>query len=124
MWSHGNFYWNELMTHDVQRSKKFYENVIGWQFEPMSMDGMTYWVAKEDGDSVGGMFEMQGPEFETVPEHWTSYIAVDDVDGRVQKAVAAGGKALREPFDIPNVGRIAILRDSVGAVIALITPTS
>jgi predicted enzyme related to lactoylglutathione lyase len=24
MWSHGNFYWNELMTHDPERAKRFY----------------------------------------------------------------------------------------------------
>jgi predicted enzyme related to lactoylglutathione lyase len=23
MWSHGNFYWNELMTRDVEQAKKF-----------------------------------------------------------------------------------------------------
>ena len=24
MWSHGSFYWNELMTRDVEQAKKFY----------------------------------------------------------------------------------------------------
>jgi uncharacterized protein len=49
---------------------------------------------------------------------------VDDVDARLRRAVAAGATALREPFDIPGVGRIAILRDAAGAVIGFITPAS
>ena len=30
MWTHGNFYWNELMTRDVEKAKKFYGDTIGW----------------------------------------------------------------------------------------------
>lgn len=37
--SHGSFCWNELMTHDAQRAKKFYADTIGWTFDPMPMDG-------------------------------------------------------------------------------------
>ena len=38
-----------------------------------------------------------------------SYLAVDDVDARVKKAQAAGAKLMRPIFDVPGVGRIAIL---------------
>jgi hypothetical protein len=46
MWSHGQFYWNELMTHDPERAKKFYGDTIGWTFEGMPMDdgSGTYWA--------------------------------------------------------------------------------
>jgi len=27
--SHGKFYWNELMTRDVERAKRFYGDTIG-----------------------------------------------------------------------------------------------
>jgi predicted enzyme related to lactoylglutathione lyase len=37
-----------------------------------------------------------------VPEHWLSYIAVDNVDERYKKALAAGAKEGRAPFDIPK----------------------
>ncbi len=57
-----------------------------------------------------------------VPPHWMSYIAVDDVDARLAKAVDAGAKVLREPFDVPGVGRIAMLTDGGGAAIGWITP--
>ncbi|WP_371326978.1 hypothetical protein [Stappia sp. ES.058] len=50
-----------------------------------------------------------------------SYIAVDDVDARIEKAVGAGGTALRQPFDVELVGRIAIVSDPKGAVTGWMT---
>ena len=45
-WSHGHFYWNELMTRDAEKAKKFYGETVGWNFEAMPMPDGTYWVAK------------------------------------------------------------------------------
>jgi predicted enzyme related to lactoylglutathione lyase len=123
MWSHGSFYWNELMTRDAEAAKKFYGDTIGWTFDAMPMPDGTYWVAKMGGTPVGGIFTMNGPAFEGLQEHWVSYIAVDDVNARLKKLTAAGGKVHRDPFDIPNVGRIAIVEDPGGAVMAWMTPT-
>jgi predicted enzyme related to lactoylglutathione lyase len=113
-WSHGSFYWNELMTRDVNRAKKFYQDTIGWNFEGMPMPNGTYWVAKQDGKPVGGIFDISPAEFKGVPECWMSYLAVDDVDARVKKAVAAGAKLMKPVFDVPGVGRIAVLTEPGG----------
>jgi predicted enzyme related to lactoylglutathione lyase len=122
-WSHGNFCWNELLTKDVERAKAFYGQTIGWTFEAMPMpDGGTYWVAKIDGRPAGGIFPTTGPGFEKVPEAWMSYLAVDDVDARVAKATAAGARLMRPIFDVPGVGRIAILTEPGGAGIGWMTP--
>jgi predicted enzyme related to lactoylglutathione lyase len=124
-WRHGEFNWNELMTRDVEASKRFFEATLGWTFDAMpSMGGGTYWIAKAGGEMVGGLMPLEGPQFAGVPESWMGYIAVDDVDARCKKAAASGGKVMREPFDIPNVGRIAILTDSRGVAIGLMTPAS
>ena len=50
------------------------------------------------------------------PTCWFSYLEVDDVDKRIKKVKAAGGAVMREPWDVPTVGRIAIVKDSGGAV--------
>ncbi len=63
MWSHGSFYWNELMTHDPERAKKFYASSIGWTFDAMPMPDGTYWLAKLEDKPVGGIFPMTGAEF-------------------------------------------------------------
>jgi uncharacterized protein len=123
--SHGSFCWNELLTHDPARAKKFYADTIGWTFDPMKMqDGGTYWVAKAGDKMVAGIFELKGPEFADVHENWMPYIAVDDVDKRVKKATAAGATLMRPLFDIPGIGRIAILREPGGAGVGWMTPAA
>ena len=123
MAAHGHFHWNERLSRDVEQAKKFYGETIGWTFQPMAMgDGAAYWVAIEDGQPVAGIFPTNRPEFEGVPDGWMSYLAVDDVDARVKKAQAAGAKLMRPIFDVPDVGRIAILTEPGGAGVGWITP--
>ena len=124
MWSHGNFYWNELMTHDVEQAKTFYGSVVGWTFDATPMAEGTYWVAMMGDTPVGGLFPMSGADFEGVPENWMSYLAVDDVDARLTQATAAGATTCREPFDVPGVGRIAILKEPGGAMVGWMTPVT
>ena len=125
MWSHGTFYWNELMTRDVEKAKAFYSTTIGWTFDAMPMpEGGTYWMAKMGDKPVGGIFSITAPAFEGVPESWMPYLAVDDVDARVKKAIAAGATLMRPPFDVTGVGRIAILKEPGGAGIGWMTPVN
>ena len=115
MTAHGAFHWNELMTRDIEKSKDFYGKTLGWTYEDMPMPGgMNYTIIKSNGQMVGGMFPLAGTEFEGMPETWFSYIAVDDLDSRLKKLKAAGGKVHREPWEIPEVGRIAIVADQAG----------
>ena len=120
---HGAFHWNELMTRSLEKAKAFYAETLGWQYETFPAPSGAYTLCKAGGSPVGGMFEMTpGGEFDGIPDHWFAYVAVDDVDARLAKVEAAGGAILRSPFDVPEVGRIAIVKDSAGAAIGWITP--
>ncbi len=122
MWQHGRFHWNELMTRDAETARKFYAETLGWSFDAMPMENGTYWVAKSGDDPLGGIFTMDGPDFEGIPEHWFAYVSVDDIDARLKKAVENGATVIREPFEVPGVGRIAILTEPGGAAIGWMTP--
>src|ERR1700734_1011291 len=63
--SHGTFYWNELMTRDVEGAKKFYADTIGWSYDGMPMPGGsgTYWLPTMDGEPGGGPFGHGGLGF-------------------------------------------------------------
>lgn len=124
MTAHGAVHWNELNTRNVKKAKEFYKKTLGWSYDDMPMGDMygTYTIVKSGDKMLGGMLEMKGPMFEGVPENWFTYFAVDDVDKMMKKAKDAGGTVLREPWDVPNVGRIAIVKDSNGAVQGWITP--
>jgi predicted enzyme related to lactoylglutathione lyase len=104
MASHGRFHWNELRTRDIERAKRFYGETIGWTFQPMAA-----------GD-------VDQPRFKGVPESWIPYLAVYDVDARVEAAVAAGATLVMPIFEVPDVGRIAMLREPGGAGIGWMTP--
>jgi predicted enzyme related to lactoylglutathione lyase len=123
MTTHGHFHWNERLARDVEQAKTFYSETIGWTYHTHPMaDGATYWLAIQDGRPVAGILPTNRPEFGGVPDGWMSYLAVDDVDARVKKAEAAGARLMRPIFDVPDVGRIAILTEPGGAAVGWITP--
>lgn len=122
MADHGTFWWNELAATDVESAKQFYEKVVGWTFQEMPMpDGGTYWLLMAGDKRVGGLMAMPEMAPAGTPAYWMSYVAVDDVDTAVATAGAAGGTVLVEPFDIPNIGRMSVVRDPQGAVLSLVT---
>ena len=125
MKAHGTFFWNELMIWSVDKAKAFYEETLGWQYESHPMaDGGTYTLCKAGETMAAGIFEMKPDTgFDGVPDHWFAYIAVDDIDARLAGVEAAGGEIMRPAFDVPDVGRFAVVKDSAGASIGWVTPT-
>ena len=122
MGPHGKFYWNELLTDDVEKAQAFYSATLGWTFSEMPTGGgHAYYVATLGGEPVAGMMDKTDILPPQVPPHWFSYINVDDVGARVELLKAAGGQVVREPFDIPGVGRIAIVCDATGAPFGMMT---
>lgn len=121
--AHGEVHWSELMTTDAEAAKKFYSEVCGWTFDDMPMPFGTYHVAMTKDGPAAGIMPMNDEMAEHTPVGWYTYIAVDDVDRAVEQVKSAGGTALNDPFDVPEVGRIAIVKDSAGATIGLITPS-
>lgn len=117
---HGAFGWHELMTTDVEAAKAFYSKLFGWEMVEYPMDVGTYWGLKVNGDEVGGMMNMT-PEMSGMPPVWGIYITVDDVDQTARQVESLGGKIMRPPSDIPDVGRFCVFADPQGAVIQAIT---
>jgi len=114
--------WNELNTRDPEAAKAFYGDVFGWGFEEREFETGTYTSLKLGEATAGGMIDITGRAPDEVPAHWLVYFAVDDVDATVAKARETGGGLVLEPFDIAEVGRIAIVKDPFEAVFAVMTP--
>src|SRR5258708_6173929 len=114
----GEFSWNELLTQNDAESKKFYMGLFGWQTEAFG-DDKQYTLFKQGDTMVGGMMKCPKPG---IPSHWLAYVTVDDVDASAQKAKTLGAQIVMEPFDVPDVGRIAVLVDPQGAPIGLFKP--
>jgi predicted enzyme related to lactoylglutathione lyase len=119
--TNGAFSWTELMTSDVAAARKFYGQLLGWDFQDMPMQqGGTYTVISAGGQKIGGIMHTP-PGAEGMPPTWGSYITVDDVDTRAAAVKKLGGKIVIPPTDIPNVGRFCVIHDPQGATISLIT---
>lgn len=123
MTPHGLIHWTELNTHDAEKAKAFYGETLGWTFDAVPMGDAPYYIIMSNGETVGGIFTMTEPMFASVPEHWMTYVAVDDVDKRCETAKAAGGTIMREPLTVPGIGRVAIVQAPGGSVTGWITPT-
>src|SRR5207249_5185428 len=50
------------------------------------------------------------------------HVVVEDVDAAGKRAQGAGGSIVAGPMDIPDVGKILIVRDPQGAVISAFQP--
>lgn len=114
---HGSFIWYELISPDVDAAKTFYDAVVGWNVDRTSNFPNGYrMIARSDDAYAGGILplteEMRG---HGARPGWLSYIGVDDVDATVAAAEADGAAAVAPAFDIPGIGRVALIADPQGA---------
>ncbi|MGB0505482.1 MAG: hypothetical protein ACPGGK_04730 [Pikeienuella sp.] len=114
---HGKIHWSELSTPNTQAARDWAAAQFGWTYSEMPMaEGGTYYIASVGDTPVAGI--MPPPPGAPEQPMWTTYVAVSDVDA-VAKAAPS---ILQEPFDIPNVGRIAMIIDGGGAPLGIMTP--
>jgi hypothetical protein len=116
----GSFCWIELGTTDQNAAKRFYESLFGWAAtdSPMGPDAF-YTMFSLEGRNVGGCYTLM-PDMHAagVPTHWLLYVSVANVHETAAKVAKAGGNVMSPPFDVMEHGRMAILKDPAGAVIA------
>ncbi len=112
----GSFCWIELNTTDVAAAKQFYGALFGWQTEDMPAGpDMTYTMFNLHDMPLGGMCNLQPEQLQHgVPAHWMSYVSVENADQSAARAQELGAQLLMEPFDVMQVGRMAVLADPQG----------
>ena len=121
----GSFIWYELVTPDPDGAKRFYDEVVGWTVEAQSSFPNGYrMIGRYDGKNAGGIL----PLTEEMREHgarplWLGYISVGDVDATLSAMEADGAHALMPAFDIPAIGRVALVADPQGAPFYIMAPT-
>ena len=112
------FIWHDLMISDVEAAKKFYGSVVGWTFETQMPE---YTVANANGVGMGGIMATPA-ELKGMPPFWSGYIYAIDVDATCSKIKSLGGKVHREPWDVANVVRMAVVGDPTGANFNIMQP--
>ncbi|MEJ2521887.1 MAG: VOC family protein [Gammaproteobacteria bacterium] len=114
----GKVVWRDLVTPDMEASRAFYSSMFGWKFESVSPD---YDIIRHDGRMIGGMAKLADAN---AVSHWIPLVSVQDVDATAEAALAAGGRELLAPFDVPGRGRVALLADPWGAAFGVVRSAS
>ncbi len=111
----GKIVWTDLTVENANDVKSFYEQVAGWQSEPVSMgDYSDYSMKLEQGDTVAGICHSTGCN-EAMPPVWMMYISVADLQASIDKCLQLGGEVLLKRTDMP----CAVIKDPAGAICAL-----
>ncbi len=114
---HGHFCWLELATTDLESAKTFYGSVFGWTVFDMPSSMGNYTIFRLHGLDVAAAYQMD-PQRPTLAR-WNAYVAVQSADESAATAVELGGKLLTGPFDVENIGRMALIQDPGGATFVL-----
>ena len=114
----GSFCWADLGTPDAVAAKQFYTALFGWTAEDRPMGpGAFYTMLTLNDRAVAALYGQEAPG--AGPPHWLSYISVSCVNDAARRARQFGGSVVVEPFDVLDVGRMALIQDVSGAVVAL-----
>ncbi len=114
--------WIDLSSTDPTGSRDYYSKLFGWQAEPEKDPAAGgYAIARLGGRDVAGIGGTQDPN---APSAWMVYIGTRDADAVAKKIEAEGGKVVAPPFDVMDVGRMAVFQDPAGAFISVWQPNT
>ena len=117
-YDHGVPSWADIGVHDVPAGVAFYAALFGLDGQDLGPEAGHYTILSKDGRQVAAISTAQDPG----PPHWTTYVNVDDADAVAARAVEAGGAVLVAPMDVMTAGRMLVLSDTTGAVVAAWQP--
>ena len=115
----GKFVWHEQVSSEPKQGQDFYTQLFGWDTEVFMPGEVDYTMISSGGQNHGGF----GKALEGAPPaHWLSHVAVEMLDETIEKAKRAGARLAAGPFEVTEVGRMAIIADPQGAYIGVYQP--
>jgi predicted enzyme related to lactoylglutathione lyase len=120
----GTFCWTDLTTTDQDAAKAFYGELFGWEAADMPVgDGSVYSMMRRGGKDVAAISAQPQQQRDAgVPPAWNSYVSVESVDAVAELAQKLGANVHAPPFDVLDVGRMAVVQDPQGAFLMLWQP--
>ncbi|MCP9488111.1 MAG: VOC family protein [Gaiellaceae bacterium MAG52_C11] len=111
--------WVDTSQADPEAAAEFYGGLFGWEVEnvlPAEAPG-KYFIARINGGDVGAV----GSQQEGRPQQpsWNTYVWVESADEVASKVKDAGGSVVVEPFEVMDLGRMAMFADPEGAVFSV-----
>ncbi len=116
----GAFTWNENLSDDPAKTREFYREVYGYEYEKFPDWPGEYDMFKVDGEVRGGIGIRPATIPAGAPNFWNNYFSVADTDAAVATATRNGGTVMMPATDT-QVGRMAALTDAGGAGFCVIS---
>ena len=121
----GKIIWRDLLTDTPAESRRFYEELFGWTFQSVGNllnfgTDDTYTLIRHNGRLIGGMVDANQLNSEVEISQWVVVMSVEDVDAAAEVFRAQGGNVLTPPTDLSDRGRLAVVTDPQGALLALL----
>ena len=108
----------DISADDMDRAKRFYEELFGWKFQPLPGPADYYLIETTNLNNQpgvgGGMAKRDKPEDKII-----NYIAVKSLDEYVAKVVELGGKLVGPKSTVPGWGYSAACLDTEGNIFGL-----
>lgn len=112
----------EIPAEDMERAKEFYSKAFGWTFSgwderyafATTTESDENGMAKTPGAINGALME----KFPGCPGPLLT-IGTDSIEDQLEKVKAAGGEAVGEIMEVPDMGRYSQAKDSEGNTISL-----
>jgi len=120
----GKFVWFDLFTRDLSQACRFYEDLMGWSFHEMSGVENRVMTIELDGVPIGNAVAVDPARIQDKPSRWLSYMSVPDVDQTILRIEQHEGSVFMPARDLPDRGRVAVVRDPEGASFALVASTA
>jgi predicted enzyme related to lactoylglutathione lyase len=115
----GKFVWHEQVSSDPTQAESFYTQLFGWGTEVFKPGEADYTMISTGGGSHGAFAKaMEGAP----PPHWLGHVRVEKLEDTIEKAKEAGGTLAAGPFEMGEVGRMAIIGDPQGAYLSAFEP--
>ncbi len=98
----------DIPADDIQRAKKFYEDLFDWRIEKMPGEAEYYSIITEEGALQGGVSQRQGDQ------KITNFVGVDNIDKYMNSVKKHGGKVLTPKIEVSGYGWLATCKDTEG----------
>jgi predicted enzyme related to lactoylglutathione lyase len=118
----GAFVWYDLLTEDLPKAERFYGGLFGWTFAETDVPG--YSLIEHGGRAIGGIVDTSARRSKLNESQWVSVLSTPDVEAAVGATRDAGGTVHVRPTDLPGRGRLAVVSDPEGALLALLRTTT
>lgn len=113
----GTIEWRDLTVENAEQVSDFYQQVVGWQKEPVSMGDYDDFSMNNSQGTIAGICHAKGDNA-VIPTQWLMYVRVENAELSAQKTVELGGKIIKGPTEFGGETYF-VIRDPAGAILSV-----